>query len=348
MHITILHQALSEESAVDELDVLAQRDAVRDALRRLGHKVTILPCTLALDRLRDTLVQQRPDCVFNLVESLGGSDRLMPLVPLLLESLGVAYTGVSAEAIRLSSSKTAAKRRLAQAGLPTLPWLDGESYDGTLHNAEAMSLTWPARWIFKPIHEHASLGMTDDAVVQCQALAEVQQRLLDWQVRLARPCLAEPYVEGREFNVSLLAASDGPRVLPVAEIDFRNYAAGKPRIVGFAAKWQDDAPEYVNTVRRFEVSPADAPLLARLAELSRGCWREFAMAGYCRVDFRIDDLGQPWILEVNANPCLSPDAGFAAAVAAAGITYDHAIASLLQDVLLRHANCTGPQAANLQ
>jgi D-alanine-D-alanine ligase len=348
MRITILHQAISEESAVDEQDVLRQRDAVRGALCRIGHDVSVMPCTLALDQLRTSLAEEPPDIVFNLVESLGGSDRLMATVPLLLESLEIPYTGVPAAAIQLSSSKTTAKRRMAQAGLPTLPWADGESGEAVLNNPESMVLSWPDRWIFKPIHEHASLGMTDDAVAECASLDDVKERSLAWQRRLGRPCLAEPYIEGRELNLSLLARSEGPLVLPAAEIDFHDYPSGKPRIVGFAAKWQDGTHEYSHTPRRFSFAKTDVPLLQLLADLARRCWEEFALAGYCRVDFRVDERGRPWILEINANPCLSPDAGFAAALETAGMTYDEAVASLLQDALSRRTNCTGPQRADLR
>lgn len=329
MRITILHQAASEESAVDEQDVLRQRDAVRDALQRLGHQVAIVPCTLALDQLRESLESQRPDLVFNLVESLGGSDRLMAVVPLLLESLGIPYTGVSSLAIQRTSSKTLAKQQLVSAGLPTLPWVDGESGDETLHNVSALALAWPSRWIRKPIYEHASLGMTDDAVVECATLADVVEQTHRWQQRLGRPCLAEPYMEGREFNVSLLVGNDGPLVLPPAEIEFVGFASGKPRIVGFAAKWEESAVEFANTPRRFEFEASDEPLLQRLAALSSRCWQTFGLSGYCRVDFRIDERGQPWILEINANPCLTPDAGFAAAVDRTGMTYDDAVARIV-------------------
>jgi D-alanine-D-alanine ligase len=320
MRITILHQATSEESAVDEHDVLVQRDAVRDAIQRLGHEVTVLPCTLALDRVRDHLQQQGPDLVFNLVESLAGSDRLIATVPLLLEALGIPYTGVGAESMMKSSSKTTAKRQLAQAGLPTLPWVEV-----VLHNEEAMPLAWPGRWIRKPIHEHASFGMTDEAVVECESLEEVLEQTANWQEQLGRPCFAEPYIAGREFNVSVL---DG-QVLPIAEIDFLNFPPHKPRIVGYAAKWQADAMEFASTPRRFEFSGVDLSLVNRLSRLALETWQAFGLQGYCRVDFRVDAAGQPWILEVNANPCLAPDAGFAAAVERAGVLFDAAISQIV-------------------
>jgi D-alanine-D-alanine ligase len=351
MQVAILHQAASDESAVDEQDVLRQRDAVGAALRRLGHSVSVLPCTLDLKSVRDELQRQRPAMVFNLVESLGGSDRLLSLVPLLLEAVGIPYTGASAAAIQLTSSKTVAKRRLVEAELPTLPWVDGEHCETASHRRAASipfgkpladgsrlheyQLRWPCRWIRKPIYEHASLGMTDDAVIECQSLDEVREKTLAWQRKLRRPCLAEPFVEGRELNVSLLAGrSNEPVVLPIAEIDFLDFPADKPKIVGFAAKWDEAAPEYGNTARRFP--SAKDPLVERVARLARDCWREFDLSGYCRVDFRVDEAGQPWILEINANPCLSSDAGFAAALDQAGIQYDEAIARIVADALDHH------------
>jgi D-alanine-D-alanine ligase len=139
-------------------------------------------------------------------------------------------------------------------------------------------------------------------------------------------------VPGRELNVALLATDRGPRVLPVAEIRFEHFPADKPAIVGYAAKWHTDSFEYRNTVRRFAVEPELAAAAERLA---LACWELFALDGYARVDLRVDAEGTPWVLEVNANPCLSPDAGFAAALEEAGIAYPKAIAWLVEAALLR-------------
>ena len=124
---------------------------------------------------------------------------------------------------------------------------------------------------------------------------------------------AESYIDGREINVSLLANGAGVEVLPIAEIRFIDYPADKPRIVGYKAKWNEDSFEYRHTLRDFAIAKAEQALHTRLAALARTCWQLFDMRGYARVDLRVDPQGEPWVLEINANPCLSSDAGFAAA-----------------------------------
>jgi D-alanine-D-alanine ligase len=123
-----------------------------------------------------------------------------------------------------------------------------------------------------------------------------------------------------------------PEVLPPAEIDFSAFPVGKPHIVAHGAKWDATSFEFHHTPRRFDFSAADAPLLRQLRELTLECAQLFHLhGGYARVDFRCDADCRPWILEINSNPCLSPDAGFAAALAEAGIGFDEAIQRLLEE-----------------
>ena len=161
--------------------------------------------------------------------------------------------------------------------------------------------------------------------------AVVRRRLHERFAQTQIQHFAERFVAGREFNVSLLAESGDVRVLPPAEIDFSAFPPDKPAIVGYAAKWNAASAEYQQTPRTFDFSPTDQPLLTELARLAVACWRRFELRGYARVDFRVDRAGQPWILELNANPCLSPDAGFAAALLRDGVSFDQAVANILAD-----------------
>ena len=321
MKVVLLHNAVVESDSAAERDVLLQVETVENALRSLGHTPRRMACTLNLESVEESLTVDRPALVFNLVESLGGSDRLAHLAASLLDDLDIPYTGTAAAALHLANNKPAAKQRLREAGLPTADWAVD---DGVL-------LAPP--YIIKAIWEHASVGLDDHAVIRAGDGSTVAQQIESRSRQLGRPCFAEQFIDGREFNLSLLANGSTPHVLPPAEIDFTAYPKDKPRIIGYAAKWDEAAFEFDHTPRKFDFPPADAPLLDTLRGLALDCWRLFDLRGYARVDFRIDAKGQPYVLEVNANPCLSPDAGYAAALARAKLPLERAIEWILEDAL---------------
>lgn len=335
MHILILHNAVSADSRPDEQDVLVQAAAVAKDLSALGHRVETAGCDLDLSGLRRTLDETRPDLVFNLVESLDGHGRLIHLVPAALEAWQVPFAGSGSAALWVTTHKILAKQRLAAAGLPTPAWIGpfpaempplgapgGQPTDAAAH-----------QWIVKSLWEHASFGLDDDVLVTGADAGAIRTILEDRAPRLGGACFAEVFVDGREFNLSLLGGPAGPRVLPAAEIVFEDFGSHRPRIVGYRAKWAEESFEYRHTTRRFAKAKEDGALLHRLREIALACWRVFALKGWARVDFRVDAAGRPWILEVNANPCLAPDAGFAAAVAEAGMTSAEAVARIMADAL---------------
>ena len=173
--------------------------------------------------------------------------------------------------------------------------------------------------------------MDDASVVGPASPDEIAELVRKRTAMTGKPFFAERFIEGREFNLSLLG--DTPEVLPPAEIDFSAFPADKPRIVGFGAKWTEASFEFQNTPRRFDFPPADAPLIRWLTDLAIECWRLFGLRGYARVDFRVDAAGQPWILEINTNPCIAPTSGFAAAVEQAGLSYDDGIQRIVEAAL---------------
>ena len=343
--VVILYNEADQDSSVADQDVIVQRDAVRTALDEVGCQVRILPCTLNLQHTADSLRRIQPDVVFNLVESLGGTDRLMPAVTMLLDAMKVSYTGASTQTILQTSNKITAKQQMHSAGLPTPQWWTAAVIDaaaatfGPPEESTEPRPTLPRRAIVKPVWEHASLGMGDESVVTLDDEGPLRNLIRTRTLSTGRLHFAEEFIDGREFNLSVMEDNNGTvTVLPAAEIDFSAYPDHKPRIVGHNAKWCEDTFEYQQTPRRFDFPPEDQPLLEWLRNLTKKCWNIFHLRGYARVDFRVDRNGMPWILEINVNPCLSPDAGFAAALNQAGISFSSAIHRITLSALNRDLN----------
>jgi D-alanine-D-alanine ligase len=345
--IVIAHNRVTDESSPDERDVLDQVAVVSEALNQLGYESQPVACDLNLDELRQTLLQIKPHLVFNLVESLAGEGRLIHLVPGLLDAMAIPYSGCPAAAIYLTSHKGLAKRHLLAEHMPTPPWIGPYPADLSTHAGhQACARRQPeTRWIIKSVWEHASIGMDADSLVTTpDPDRQLPPLLAERAARLGGAWFAEEFIDGREFNLSILTGPDHPRVLPPAEIRFEGFDESlRPRIVDYRAKWDPDSYEYHHTPRCFDFAEADAPLLERLKAAALKCWRIFGLEGYARVDFRVDAEGRFWILEINTNPCLAPDAGFAAALAQAGLTFDQAIAPIVQ----RPLNGTVRSAQNL-
>ena len=317
--VLILHNSVTHESTADARDILEQMDCVRAALVSRGFEAPTLAIDLKLDAAKARLKENRPHTVFNLVEAIDDCGQLVPVATALLDHLQIPYTGCSTEGLMITGNKILAKQWLRAHNLATADWWDGVS--------PPPPHPGPGRWITKPVSEDASIGMDDTAVVA--DFRDVPARVADQEARRQFRWFAEQFIEGREINVALIDGPDGPQVLPIPEIEFVDYPANKPRIVGYAAKWHDDSFEARNTVRRFVDPVSEAALCAELGRLSLQCWAIFQLRGYARVDFRVDAAGKPGVLEVNANPCISPDAGFAAALEKAGISYADGIGRIV-------------------
>jgi D-alanine-D-alanine ligase len=272
----------------------------------------------------EQLLALKPAFVFNLVEAIEGRGNLISCAPLLLDSLRLPYTGAPAEAMFVSSSKITAKNIMRRTGIPTPDFFTADRQGPAMLPAH--------RYIIKSQWEHASVGLDENAVFSPADQEELHRKIRALEQRLGSACFAEAFIDGREMNVALLAGKAGPQVLPPAEILFADYPADKVRMLCYDAKWTPDSFEYEHTERTFDFSPQDEPLLRQVADISLRCWEVFQLRGYARVDFRIDSAGRPWVLEINANPCISPDGGFLAAAARVGLDYSGVVARIINDI----------------
>ena len=315
----ILYGAVAADAAPDEQDVLVEVETARAALAALGFAPVILPVTLDLEAARQRLMHLRPVLVFNLVESLEGKGRLIHLAPALLESLGLPFTGSGADAAYVTSNKPLAKRLMRASGIATPAWAEpGQIPD------------FGGPYIVKSVWEHASIGIHDSSVVAERA--RLPALLRKRQRRHGGEWFIEAFIDGREFNLSLLAGENGVELLPPAEMCFVGISAGQAAHRQLRGQMGRSLLRISRHPAPLRFSAADHDLLARLEDTAKACWRLFGLRGYARIDCRIDASGEVHVLEVNINPCLSPDAGFAAAASRAGLDLTGVVARILADL----------------
>lgn len=325
MKVAILYDRIADEGgSPDQRDVLEQAKAVRQALTDLGLESATLPFSFELKSFIESIRNLHPDLVFNLVESVEGHGRLLYLASAMLDVLGMSFTGSPTDALFLTTNKLLTKKILTSSGIKTPQSLsEGELRKGT-GRVEGFH-------IIKSVWEHASVGLDEDSVISVTDPDQLLSELRFRKEKTGGECFAEEYIEGREFNVSVLASRTGPEVLSPAEMKFEDYPPEKKKVVGYRAKWDDASFEALHTKRSFDFEQSDQPLLRQLKKISKRCWQLFALRGYARVDFRVDEERQPWVLEINANPCLSPDAGFVAAASHVGLNYRQVVQRIIQD-----------------
>ena len=225
--IAILASPIPADANEDEKDSEVQATEVRDELLSWGMDVVLIPFTLNLSEALKNLGEAQPDLVFNLVETVNGHGRLIHLAPALLDVAGIPYSGAGVNATFLSSNKLLGKSRLVAAGIPTSRFF-------SLNDLKQAPNAVAGRYIIKSVWEHASIGLGQDSIVDVKNASELMERMSALQPRLSGECFAEAYIDGREFNLSVLAGPSGPDVLPPAEIIFTGYA-DQFKIVDYSA-----------------------------------------------------------------------------------------------------------------
>jgi D-alanine-D-alanine ligase len=319
MKIAILFDEIKPQDVLDDRDVLQQVKIVTDSLKRLGHIYVLWPCSLDLSDLKRRVLADRPDLAFNLLDTLDDKDSLAHLPVAVLDSMLFPHTGPSANILSLVTRKLMVKHYLAASDIYT-------PFAVALHES-APHLQGCHEWIIKGAEDDGSFGITDKSVVHCD-VSELQSHLLQWQAKYNRKPFAEIYIEGREFTVPYLFGE----TLGCAEIIFKDYPEGKPKILGTEAKWDTTSFEATHTDNRWSHDPRETSLINTIVATALKCVQAFNLNGWGRIDFRVDSYGVAYVIDVNANSFLAPDAWFAEALTRAGISFDEAITRILKDV----------------
>lgn len=314
----ILFNQPREGALPDELDVLDQVEYIEGNLNKIGIETYRKGITSEFMSEVAGLAAEKPDFVFNLVESINNKGELCYFVPALLNMHSIPYTGNPLEAMFITTSKALTNKILNEQNINT---------PLTYFPSQFKLLKPGHRYIIKPVWEDGSLGITGDSVFIYTAGHDSWLNEFDdshW--------IIQDYIDGREFNISVLADKNGPEVMPPAEMVFHNYTDEMPKIVDFKAKWVAESFEYENTIREFPRNKLNLVLIKKISEIALKCWHVFGLKGYARVDMRIDKEQNPYVIEVNANPCMSPDSGLVAATTEAGLPITLVLQRIIGDL----------------
>lgn len=314
----ILYNKISEKSSNDELDVLEQVNLVTKSLKELKYSVKSFEFDMNIEKVVKNIGKIKPDIIFNLVESVYNKGEFAYLPTSILSFLNIPFTGSPLIPMFNCSNKLLTKKELDRIRVLTPNYF-------TLN--ELYKLKADRKYILKPVWEEGSLDIDEKCVFDgsdIEYINSISKKNKDYY-------FVEEFIEGRELNVSIIATDKGPRVLPLAEMIF-NYPDNKPKILGYKSKWEEDSFEYKNTNRTFDIDD-DYRIRPEIEEICKDCWNELGLKGYVRIDFRLDGINKPYVIDINLNPCISEDSGFYAACIEDGYTYTQMIENILRDAL---------------
>ncbi len=318
----------SEEKIYASNIIREEVGAVEESLRKGGFNPYVLSVDYFSKDLIQTLLEISPKFVFNLCEEINGKCELEMCIAGLLELMGVPYTGSDPFALGLALNKFHVKQILRSAGIPT-----ARGY--VRYPGQKLTIPRGMRFplIVKPSREDASLGINSNSV--CHTPEQLEKQILYIHQIYEQEALIEEYLDGREFNVSVVG-DQNPEVLAIQEIGFVGLPEGEPRIVSYRAKWDEESQYYSCTV---PICPANVPkrLENRIKDIAIRTHLCVGCRDYSRVDMRTDSRGSLYVLEVNPNCDISPNAGFARAARAAGYSYSEIILKISETAMERGA-----------
>ena len=323
MKITVLTHLEKEDSK--SVDPAAKQ--VAEALTAGGHEVQLLAIHDEVERLVRGLSAPEPDLVFNLMETFGKTQLGAVAVVGLLDLLGVRFVGGGPGEFYLQEDKGLTKKLLAFDGIK---FPDFAVFPRNGAEAPVASLRMPL--IVKPLRMDASIGIDAKAVVANEK--DMRKRVAHIHEKIGDSALVEEYIEGREFHIGVIGNA-APVALPAIEIDFSGLPEGAPRILDHRAKWVKRSAEFKGT--KAVVSDGPEELRAKLAAVALAAYRALRVRDYGRIDLRLTEAGEVYVIEVNASCYLEKSSEFATAAAAAGMDQAAMVNRIIEVALERYA-----------
>ena len=332
LKVAVLYDAWEEEaSELDGAELGSKRkekedrEEIFDALEKLGHEAFYY----VLDGRQQSLhglAKCGADVVFNLTESYAGDDTKEMNVTAYLDLLGFTYTGAGPHAHFLAQDKATAKKMFAFHGIRT-PFF-ATSYRGNIDHAH--DVKFPL--IVKPQLEDGSIGIDAEAVVT--GVKELMERVEYVQNEFDSPALIEEYIEGREIYAAILGSYERTEVLPLVELDLSRLPEGTPKIASRDVKFDRDSRAYKLTKSKI-AEDLDEATRQRLTDTALAAYRAVKLRDYGRIDMRLTEEGEVYVIEANPNPWLSSKHEFAMAAKKSGRSYTQLIAEIVNMALER-------------
>jgi D-alanine-D-alanine ligase len=289
-------------------------------LRKCGHEVRPLGVQNELKPIRDEVETWKPDVVFNLLEQFHGEAVYDQNVASYLELLRVPFTGCNPRGLMLARGKDLSKKLVHYHRIP-VPAFAVFPLRRKVMRPRRLALPL----IVKSLSEDASMGIAQASVVDSDE--KLVERVTFIHERIGTAALAEQYIEGRELYVGVIG-NERTRVLPVWELEFKNWPQGSWRIATERAKHD---PDYQERRGLFHGPAKDLTpeLAARIRGYAKRIYRTLELDGYARIDFRLSAEGVPYYIEANPNPEIAKSEEFAHAAIHDGIKYPDLLNRLL-------------------
>lgn len=321
------HEDLSERGFSKEMSV------IRKNLQKNYSDVSSLAVDKNISRVMGRISQYNPDVIFNFVESVEGIASFEYCIAGVFELLGYACTGNLPSTLANCLNKDRTKKILQSFGIPTPEYVTIKYPEK--FQTKNFRLKFPV--ILKLLNEDASIGISEFSVVK--NLNSLKKQLKFLFETYKQDVIIEEYITGRELNVAIL----GDKVLPVSEIEFKGLPEGMPKIVTYDGKWISKSIYYDNTKPK---CPAKLNARAKrsIEKMALASFEALNCRDYARVDIRLTKNGTPFVIEVNPNPDISTDSGFARAASAAGISHQELLNTIANYALVRKKNDTKNKA----
>lgn len=328
MKITVLHY-LQKEGDRAARDVVV--DQVARALKQGNHDVSLLGIHGDLGKLRSGLLRRKPDLIFNLMETFGESQLGAIGLVGVLDLLGYPYTGGGPGEFYVQEDKALTKKLLA---FDDIRYPDFAVFRRGADLESGGNLRMPL--FVKPLRMDASIGIDAGSLVR--TAREMMERVLLVHDKVQDDALVEEYVEGREFYIGVLGNAT-PQAFPPIEMDFSDMPEGAPHILDARAKWDEDSAEYKGSKAVVADLPDD--LRARLQKVALDAYRALRVRDYGRIDLRLTDSGEIFVIEVNASCYLEETGEFATSAGADGLDYPALINRIVELAIERHGQGNG-------